>query len=227
MLEYNKQSLIKESVIQSELYLACKKAGLQVDLQYTIGIGNPNRSMPDCVIVQNYCIMAIVEIKNYKAYSGLSVISQDQIKRYKSYGVPVFVLYSRYDIPHLIRKLLDVRNRFLGKANLEQTKYFIADKKSEELKQFGIDLVVQIFNETFPNYGYTEKYSLELLAIAVEKIGAMKVAGILLDGYYTVDDFMEELKSYITWVERKRTGGSLFQTSGVASNELDRFIHRT
>ena len=185
-MKYKKRDSVKEAIIQAKLYNACKRVGLDCDLQYAI---NPNQryvseqyrketSIFDLVVIVGNEIVAIVEVKDTSASPILTACSQ-QIKRYKRHGVPVFILYSIYDIPYLVRQLLELKTKFLESLGSVKVKCLEADRLSEEKWNTKIATAFDKFNETFPGYRFTNDQSLEVIAKGVRSLGLVEVLRLL------------------------------------------------
>lgn len=209
-MQYRSPDYTREAIIQAKLYIACEKAGLNCDLQYVI---NPSQqfipekyrketSVFDLIVIMDYEIVAIVEVKTADA-SISSTENSEQIKRYKSYGVPVFILYSIYDIPYLVKRLLEVREEFLEFADLAKAKCFESDKQNEEKWNKKITVAFDWFDEIFPNYKFSNSYSLEILATGVKVLGLLDLLKLIDESKNSVEEFFSMLNNWIDY----RKGG--------------------
>jgi len=207
VLEYRKPDHTKEAVIQAELYAACKKARLSCDLEYWIPSQEDKQSeVPDLVVIENHQIIAIVEVKIYPQYGRLITYSKDQIKRYKQFGIPVFILYSIYDIPYLVKKLVSIQKGYLRSIeNTASSKCNESDKSSEKKWGDKISIALDTFNETYPDYKFTESYSLQIVATSVKALGLELVLKITSSPENkNVDDFFFELNNLLDYKVRGR-----------------------
>lgn len=206
MIECQKSGYQKEAIIQAELYVACKKAGLDCDLQYAIHAENAEKDwdIPDLIVVEHDQIICIVEVKDYSSFNNLTPTSREQIKRYRRHGVPVFILYSIYDIPYLVKQLLEVKAKFLESIDLVKAKCFEADKQNEEKWNTKIAAAFIEFNETFLDYKFTNDQSLEIIAIGVKTLGLIDVLRL--------DEFKSNLAVFFAMFNAQidyRNGGGL------------------
>lgn len=179
MLEYKKPDYVKEIVIQTELYKACKDSNLVCDLEYiAFSSKEEKQCVLDLVVVENYQIIAIVEVKDQK--DSISVVeNSEQLKRYKQFGVPIFILYSIYDIPHLVKKLVTIRDNYLKLITETKREHSKNEKKSENRWEEKVNKAIDEFNKAFPNYRFTNEYSMETVAIAVKILGLEQVIQII------------------------------------------------
>lgn len=219
MLSYQKPENTKEIQIQVELYIACKKAGLNCILEPTI-VADSNLKgweFPDMVVVENYQIFAIVEVKPYAKLGKLTTGSRKQIKRYFQHGTPVFILYSMYDIPYLVKLLLEYKARFLESIDSVKAKCFEADRQNQEKLDAKIAAAFSKFDEVFPGYRFMNGYSLEVLATGVKVLGLPDLLK-QMTLYANVGDFFFGLSSLIKYANggrdrflntRKGTVGSI------------------
>ena len=207
-MKYKKPDCIKEAIIQAELYVACKKIGLDCDLQYVI---NPNQyllpekyrketSVFDLVAIVGSEIVAIVEVKATGTPFSL-VKDSYQIRKYKKQNVPVFVLYSIYDIPYLVKQLLEVKVKFLESVDSAKTKCFEADRQNEKKWDGKIAAAFTKFDEAFPDYKFTNNQSLEIVATGVKVLGLPMVLKLLEESKGSLAEFFSMLKTWIGYVK--------------------------
>lgn len=182
MLRYQKSRYQNEAIIQAKLYIACKKAGLACDLHFAILKDQTEWDIPDLIVVEHDQIIAMVEVKDYSSFGNLTSISKEQVVRYESHGLPVFVLYSAYDIPYLVKRLLEIKTKFLESLDSDKAKCFEADRQNKEKWNVKIASAFQEFDETFPRYIFTNQQSLETVATGVKILGLVDVLR-LMDEY--------------------------------------------
>lgn len=193
MLEFTEpDNTKKEAITQAELYILCKEVGLCCDLEHGVDLKQGCR--PDLVVVVGNQIIAIVEVKRYASFGHLSERSKKQIKRYRGHDVPVFILYSIYDIPYLVKQLLKLKTKFLESMDSAQIKCFEADKQNEEKWNTKIAAAFNEFNETFSDYKFTNQQSLEIIAIGVKVLG-------LADTLKLMDEFKSDLKVFFSMLD--------------------------
>jgi len=216
-MKYKKTKCVKEAVIQAELYVACRKADLCCDLQYIV---NPNQwcipvkhrketSVFDLVITEGNDVIAIVEVKTPDSISiSISVENSEQITRYKKHDVPVFVLYSIYDIPYLVKELVEVRSKFLESIDLATVECFESDKQSEKNWDNKITKAFGRFDEVFPDYKFTSSRSLESLADGVKVLGLEDVLKLMDD--YVGDSTSNFFLVFDELVTYRKSGPSRF-----------------
>jgi len=204
MSGYQKPSYTKEAIIQAELYAACKKMGLICNLQCSLVVDRKGWDLPDLVVIEHNQIICIVEVKDYNSFGRLSSASKNQIKRYKKHNIPVFIIYSIYDIPYLVKKLVEVRKKFLESVDSDKAKCFEADRQNEEKWDKKIATAFSKFDELFPDYRFTNNYSLETLVEGVEVLGLPDLLK-LMDEYFesSASDFLFALTSLVIY----RRGG--------------------
>ena len=193
-MRYKNPNYVKEAVIQSELFTACKKAGLRCDMQYVICPGEKeNQCTFDLVVVESYDIIAIVEVKTSTSINA-SVEDSSQIRKYRKQNVPVFILYSIYDIPYLVKQLVEVKTKFLESVDSDKAKCFEVDRQNIEKWNTKITAAFIEFDETFPDYKFTNDHSLELLAIGVRVLG-------LTDILKLMDEHNDNLKVFFSMLD--------------------------
>jgi len=212
MLEYKKPDSPPEIVVQAELYRACKEAGLNCDLEYHIPIDplvenrRDNASIPDLVVVENRQIIVIVEVKPHSQFDKSNTYNSEQIKRYKQFGVPVFILYSIYDIPHLVKRLFRIQQNYLKSISETSSTFSKNEKSSENRWEEKINIAIDKFNKVFPNYEFTNEYSLETIATAVKILGLDCVLRIICYPDRKVEDFFFYLNSRLDYIDRGKKG---------------------
>jgi len=198
-MKYNLPTSEGEAVIQAKLYTACEKAGLNCDLEYNVLRYPVVESRLDLIIIEDCEILAIVEVKTSDSMNAL-VENSEQIKRYKTYNVPVFILYSIYDISYIVKRLVEIRTKFLESCDPTKIKCLEADKQTEEKWNEKIAAAFSKFDELFPDYRFTNNYSLEIFATAVKIMG---LPGLLkLMGEYSKDnvrEFIFALKRFLKY----------------------------
>ena len=187
----------KEAITQAELYISCKKVGLRCDLEHGVDLKQGCR--PDLVVVESYQIIAIVEVKRYASFGHLSERSKKQIKRYRSHDVPVFILYSIYDIPYLVKQLLKLKSKSLESMDSAKAKCFEADRQREERWDERIAAAFVEFDIRFPNYKFTNGRSLELLAIGVKVLGPLNLLKVMDESKGNLTEFFDMLSAQIDY----------------------------
>lgn len=217
-MEYIKPDNIKEAIIQSELYMACKKAGLTCDLQFGISLDQKETGwdLPDLIVVECNQIISIVEVKDYSSFKNLSPYSKNQIERYKKHSVPVFILYSVYDIPYLVKELLEVRKKFLESTDPINSNCFEADRQNKKKWDAKIAIALSRFDEAFPNYKFTNQHSLEDLATGVRVLGLSGLIRAIDESEGKVGDFFFALNGLLGYKKRGR-----LQTLNRRKNTVD------
>jgi CRISPR/Cas system CSM-associated protein Csm2 small subunit len=203
-----KRGYVKEAVIQSELYMVCRVAGMACDLQYSIPSKRQQRDMPDLVVIEGYEIIAIVEVKDYSSFTQLGTWSSEQITRYKKHNVPVFILYSVYDIPYLIKELIEVRKKFLESIDPTIMECSKGDRQSEKNWDNKIAAAFDYFDEVFPDYKFTSSRSLESLADGVKVLGLEDVLELMDD--YVEDNVENFFLVFDELVAYRKSGPSRF-----------------
>jgi len=165
MIPYHKSNLTRETFIQSKLFQACLEAGLTCEAEYPY-----EDCRFDLVAIEGSEIIAIVEVKKPDQFEEGKDNETAQIKKYKRFGVPVFILYSVYDIPYLVRKLISIQENFstIFTDIIENDE----KKKTQDLE---ISSCLDEFDKVFPNYKFTNEYSLEDLVTAVKFFGSVPV----------------------------------------------------
>jgi hypothetical protein len=172
-MEYNPQQTHPTFKIQAELYAQCKVVGLKCDLEYM-----ENNARFDFVLVEYNQVLAIVEIKQKWELHRSSI--KEQIDKYKEYGIPFFVLHSIYDIPYLIKKLIKIRDNYLkGIGGTVVGLCNEGEARSRELGNYSRQVVLDWFDKLFPNYEYTEKYSVGSIIDCIKKIGPQPVTHLI------------------------------------------------
>lgn len=194
-----KRGFVNEAVIQAELYTACKEAGIFCDLQYSIKAEKHQRDMPDLVVVEGYQVIAIVEVKGYTYFKKLGSISEHQIKSYKQHNVPVFILYSVYDIPYLVTELLEIQSKFLKSIDSTIVECCEADRQREQKWDDKIAEAFGRFDEVFPDYKFGN-HSLELLVDGVKVLGLLNLLK-QMTLYANVEDFFFGLNNLVTYTK--------------------------
>jgi hypothetical protein len=206
MLEYKESVCVKEAVIQSKLYESCEKAGLVCDLQYVVFLdGKKEKCVLDLVVIENYQIIAIVEVKDQEDNPD-RIRDSKQLKRYKQFGVPVFILYSIYDIPHLIKRLVKIQQNYLKSISETSSIFGKNEKRSEDRWEEKINKAIDEFNKIFPNYEFTNEHSLETIATAVKVLGLNCVLSIICYPNRKVEDFFFYLNSRLDYIDRGKKG---------------------
>jgi len=209
---------MREAAIQAELYVACRKAGLDVNLQCSIHSDQKGWDLPDLIVIEHDQIICIVEVKDYSSFANLTSASKKQIKRYRSHGVPVYILYSIYDIPYLVKQLLEVKTKFLESMDSTGAKCFEADKQSKEKWNRKIAVAFDQFDETFPDYKFTSRQSLEIITIGVKTLGLADVLTLMDEFRSNLIEFFSMLNAQINYKKggrdrflntRKGTVGSI------------------
>lgn len=202
MLRYQKSASTKEILTQVKLYTACKEAGLDCDMEYSITAhwDGQDRDVPDFILVACNQIIAIVEVKNYFSFNNLSPFSKNQIERYEHHSIPVFILYSTYDIPYLVKRLVEIKTKFLESCDPTKIKCFESDKQNEEKWNEKIAMAFSKFDEVFPDYKFTNECSLEILATGVKVLGLSDLLK-LMDEYSKsgVKDFLFAFSSLLDY----------------------------
>ena len=202
-MKYMDTSYNDEVVIQAELYLACKKAQLQCALEYT-----HENCRFDLVVVECNQVISIVEVKS-PVFSSYPIERSAQIIKYKKYNIPVFILHSTYDICYLVKKLLEIREKFLESCDSDRIKCFEADRQNEEKWNGKISEALSKFGVVFPNYKFMYGYSLEDVAIGVKVLGLSNVLK-LMDECVSgkILDFFKLLNQAVTC--EKKEGSQIF-----------------
>lgn len=192
MLEYRKPINAKEATIQAVLYMACREADLNCNLQCSISVDRKGWDLPDLIVIEHNQIISIVEVKDYTSFGRLSSYSRGQIERYERHSVPVFILYSIYDIPYLVKSLLEIKRKFLKSIDSAKAKCFEADRENKEKWDKKIAKAFSKFDETFPDYRFTNECSLEILATGVKVLGLSDLLKLMDES----KDSMKEFSSY-------------------------------
>ena len=109
-IEYIKPDKKHSANIQAELYHQLKINKIRCCLEYRTKYG-----VFDLIVIYKHQIIAIVEIKNYtskKRYKNTKFSNlyeewnnSEQKKRYKKFGVPVFLCYRKHYIDNIILKI--------------------------------------------------------------------------------------------------------------------------
>ena len=108
LIKIGKTGRISEANIQAEFYMACKENNINCYLEYHIKF---LKSRFDAVIYDdNDNIYAIIEIKSYK-YNRLPNFDTKQLKRYRSFGIPVFVVGRLEQIDNIISKIKELKKK--------------------------------------------------------------------------------------------------------------------
>lgn len=193
-MKYKSTSWDIEAAIQAELYVACKKAQLWCALEYL-----HEDCRFDLAVVEHNQVIAIIEVKT-PAADSYSIERSTQIIKYRKYGIPVFILYSVYDIPYLVKRLIGVKTKFLESIEPAKIKCFEADRLSENKWDKKIFQALSKFDETFPDYKFTNKYSLEDIATGVKVLGLLDLLK-LMDEYSkgSVGDFFFALNNLVNF----------------------------
>lgn len=218
MLLYQKPRYQNEAIIQAKLYMACKKAGLGCDLQFAILKDQTGWDIPDLIVIEHDQIIAMVEVKDYSSFNNLTSTSKEQIKRYRSHGVPVFILYSIYDIPYLVKKLLKIKVKFLESIDSSKAKCFEADKQNKEKWNKKIVTAFDRFDKTFPDYKFSSNRSLEILATGVRVLGLPDILKLIdessedsaEDFFYALDISLTRNKNELRNEEDRHMTGQLY-----------------
>ncbi len=207
-MKYKKHDHIREVEIQNKLYNSCIEAGLTCELQYIV---NPNQQyLPkeyrestcvfDLIVIEAYEIIAIVEVKDSNC-TPIVVEGSKQIEKYNQFNLPVFVLYSAHDIPYLVKKLLEVRDKFLQSCDSNKAKCFEADIQNE--KKWGEKIAEAFvkFDLAFPNYKFTNECSLKTLADAVRILGLSDVLKLMDESKGNIQNFFFSLNASFEYNE--------------------------
>jgi hypothetical protein len=223
MLNYKKPDYINEVVIQAELYQACKKAGLTCNLEYICYTDKEEKCVLDLIVIENYQIIAIVEVKRYDHFEHISW-DVHQIKRYKQLSIPIFILYSIYDIPHLVKRIVRIQQNYLKSISENSSTHNENEKLSEDRWKEKISIAIDGFNKTFPNYEFTNEHSLETIATAVKVLGLDLVLKIICYPNRKVEDFFfylnsrldyeRETKKLPTLIDAKNKTGTILLNQG-------------
>jgi hypothetical protein len=209
MLEYKKPRCTNEVVIQSELYHACKEASLTCDLEYVCYTDKGEKCVLDLIVIENRQIIAIVELKTiFTIDDSILAKNSEQIKRYKQFGVPIFILYFIQDIPRLVKKLVGIQKKYLRSIkNTIPGKCNESDKLSEKRQEELISAALDEFNKAFPNYEFTYKHSLGILASAVKILSLEWVIQIIdASREKGVEDFFFQLDCFLQQKKEERLG---------------------
>lgn len=162
MLWYKEPNCVNEAIVQAELYYTCKNAGLKCDLEYIFSPDSGRKCVFDLVVIENYQVIAIVEVKRYDHFGYTFQLDADQIKRYQQLGVPVLTLYSIYDIPYLVKKLVSIQKRYLESIeNTTSGERNESGKIGERVQKEDILTVFDTFDKTYPNYEFANERSLQ------------------------------------------------------------------
>lgn len=219
-MKYKSTSWDIEAAIQAELYIACRKAHLHCALEYLY-----EDCRFDLVVIEHNQVISIVEVKTPILLSH-QVERSAQVVKYKKYDIPIFILYSIYDIPYLVKRLLEVRKKFLESAPLIVTECFEADRQNEEKWNKKIEKALSKFDEIFPDYQFTKEHSLEILAEGVRVCGLSDVLGLLdIHSGFPLGDFFFSLSSLLNYNKSKtlhelklKQDGSDFHSFDTASD---------
>jgi hypothetical protein len=204
MLNYKKPNYINEVVTQAKLYQICVEAGLTCDLEYICYTDKEEKSVLDLIVIENHQIIAIVEVKRYDHF-GHTSWDVDQIKRYKQFDVPVFTLYSIYDIPYLVKRLVSIQQNYLKLISEDLSTFSKNEKSSENRWEEKINTAIDKFNKVFPNYEFTNEHSLEAIADAVKILGLDLVLKIINKfSNKKVEDFFFQFDASVKYELQKR-----------------------
>ncbi len=102
-MKYNKKHGDRhEDNLKTQLYLKCKQEGIRLVLEYSY-----KNSRFDGVIVRKDEILAIIEVKKWPKPKARKVKFDltRQLKKYLSYGLPVFVLYQFNGLRYIMRRI--------------------------------------------------------------------------------------------------------------------------
>lgn len=208
MLKYNKPRCVNEVIIQADLYHACKEAGLICDLEYICYTNKKEKCILDLIVIENHQVIAIVEVKTPDSVE-LDEYKTEQIKRYKQFGIPVLVLWSVRDISKVVKKLVRIQQNYLKSLEENQAIFNENEKQSKNKWEEKINIAIDEFNEVFPNYEFTNEYSMETIARAVKVLGLDLVLKIINNFFdKKVEDFFFQLNISVDYRLQRMKGCS-------------------
>ena len=128
-MKYVKPKKSHEDNLKAELVKWSHQSGIRLHLEYS-----HKKCRFDAVVVREGEIIAIIEVKNWTKPEALRAKKKPtkQLKRYSSFGLPVFVLWSFGGVKKLVHKLKNLVNKYDDRGKLTHKPEIIFYPKPKE-----------------------------------------------------------------------------------------------